>query len=224
MTILELNDLSMCKSPDSSWSEVFYLNDEAREVIVLHRDNALAFGFFETKGLPSWPLNADWKQNLKLKHVSFYVGNVRLQGPEGFVNEYRSFRADLIKQVQIYQPKRIYLGGRSQGGAHLTYFLAEVMETFPGVSIVARPFGTMRCLVPWSASYVDRMIFASPSCDFLRINATGDPVPGILPKWAGLADVGHAIWIGSWWRRFWPFDWNRHTYESYTQEIKKFEK
>ncbi len=224
-SILFYDRLAMCNPPeDSGWTLLAQIDDATRNVVVYQKDGTVAVGFFETKGPPTFPPTADWKENFELERKFFLLkGTGRaIVGTRGFVEEYLSFRDQVLDQIIRANPTDLLISGRSQGGTHALYLYADALSlATPKMRVTGVGLATIGCVEPESRSVIRWLEDRSPGSSFHRVNLTGDPVP-CLPLWLlGYVAHGRATTVGEGWRRLWPFDGSRHYNSTYLPYLEK---
>jgi hypothetical protein len=189
MTKLELYNGVFGSAPEG-FSLVDKVIDDTRMCFFYRKDDTLLIAFGPTKGnlyfddpdFKTWLKNGtDWLRNFSFWKKTFSIGSKKYKAHSGFVTEYLSLREEILKQINIFQPKEILISGFSQGGAHTTICFRDLIENFKSIKISGFAFAAPRAYGLAAMLEFNRALKARPECNFLRISAYGDPMWRLAP-------------------------------------------
>ncbi len=204
MTKLELYNATLAQSPEG-FEQVAQIVDDTRMCFFYRKDDTLLIAFGPTKGnlyfddpdFKTWLKNGtDWLRNFQGWKKSFSIGSKKYKAHAGFVTEYLSLREEVLKQIDIFQPKEILISGFSQGGAHTTLVFRDLIHNFKTIKVSGFPFAAPRVYGLFAALEFNRALKARPDCSFIRINAYGDPMWRLAPWLLNYFGVGKREMIG----------------------------
>jgi hypothetical protein len=140
---------------------------------------------------------ADWLKNAEFWKKSLTVGSKTYQAHAGFVEEYLSFRSDIMKQIEAIKPKQIFLTGFSQGGAHATLCHRDLLHNYSTTKVSTTVFASPKVYGMSGASEFDKVSMDKIGYDFKRVEMWGDPIPKLAPWFLNYFHVGSVIKIGN---------------------------
>lgn len=180
----------------TGWDIVDAIQDDTRGLTVYRSADCynLMFGFTCTKGAV-WPPSKDWLENLQAWPKAFSVGTRKYLAMKGFLDEYLTMRVGILRLVALYRPREIRVVGFSQGAAHATLAVRDILYSFPLTPIHATVFASPR-VYDERAAIEFMLTLSGTGSTFERINIWGDPVPSLPPWWIGYCHVMRAQHIG----------------------------
>jgi hypothetical protein len=142
-------------------------------------------------------LSADWWQNLMAWPMELSVGTEEYLVHDGFLREYRTFRAEVMNWIDIYRPSLIRVPGFSQGEAHSVLTTRDALHNFKAMEIHGVGFGGPRLYEGRAAHEFTQALAQAPvPCSYTQIRQWGDPVPHSVPALAGYRHVGKVQYVG----------------------------
>lgn len=177
-----------------------YLSQDSKELV---------FGFDSTRNNYE-----DWKKNFNFASRAMTFGSSHSMAHSGFVDEYASLRNEVMDAIAIYQPKSITIGGFSQGAAHATLCMRDVMYNHK-IPTKCYAFASPRVYDDRGSLEFDRALYERDDCYFRRITVYGDPVTDLPPWYLGYRHVGIQKMIG----RFAIIDVKVHNGSNYLREV-----
>jgi len=204
MTKLELYNASLASTPEG-FTQVASVVDETRMCFFYRKDDTLLIAFGPTKGNlyfddPDFKTflknGTDWLRNFSFWKKSFSIGSKKYKAHSGFVTEYLSLREEILKQINIFQPKEILISGFSQGGAHTTLAFRDLIENFKDIKISAFAFAAPRVYGLAGKFEFEKTLKTRKDCFFLRVNVYGDPMWRLAPWFLNYFGTGKKEMLG----------------------------